>query len=91
MTLDALMTAEAILPCTRPSDAAEALVMMETISTPGTISRVTSQLTAPSTSLVTFPLSILRALICMVVRIVSKGSPSSNRIAVSLSIPGTNL
>ena len=84
MTLDALMTAEAALPSTKPSDAAEALVMMETISTPGAISRVTSQLTAPSTTLATFPFSTLRALICMAVRIVSNGSRHSNRIAIEI-------
>ena len=78
------MTAEAILPSAKPSDAAEAFVMMETISTPGAISRVTSQLTAPSTSLVTFPFSMLRALICMVGRIVSNGSRHSNRIAIEM-------
>jgi len=73
ITLDALMTAEAILPCDKPSDAAEAFVLMETISTPGAISRVTSQLTAPSTILVTFRFSKLRTLICMVGEIVSNG------------------
>jgi hypothetical protein len=59
------MTAEAVLPTTKPSDVAEALVMMDTISTPGAISKLTSQLTAPSVTLVTFPFSTLRALICM--------------------------
>src|SRR5215469_399497 len=63
ITLDALITAEATLPSAKPSDAAEAFVMMETISTPGAISRITSELTAPWTSLVTFPFSTLRALI----------------------------
>jgi hypothetical protein len=63
ITLDALMTAEAILPSAKPGDAAEAFVMMEIISTPGAISRVTSQLTSPSMSLVTFPFRTLRALI----------------------------
>ena len=60
------MTAEAILPSAKPSAATEAFVMMETISTPGAISKVTSQLTAPSTTFVTFPFSTLRALIFMV-------------------------
>jgi hypothetical protein len=72
------MTADAVLPSANPSDAAEAFVMMETISTPGAISRLTSQLTAPSTSLVTFPFRMLRALICIVGRIVSNGSRRSN-------------
>ena len=84
ITLEALMTAEAILPSAKPSDAAEAFVMIEIISTPGAISRVISQLTAPSTSLVTFPFSILRALICMVGRIVSNGSLHSNRIGIEI-------
>jgi len=57
------MTAEAILPSSKPSDTAETFVMMETISTLGAISKVTSQLTTPSTTLVTFPFSTLRALI----------------------------
>jgi hypothetical protein len=35
-------------------------VMIEIISTPGAISRVTSQFTAPSITLVTFPFSTLR-------------------------------
>ena len=39
--------------------------MMETISTPAAISKVTSELTAPSTSFVTFPFNTLRALIFM--------------------------
>jgi hypothetical protein len=63
ITLDALMIAEAVLPSARPREAAETFVMMETISTPGEISRVTSQLTAPSTSFVTFPFNTFRALI----------------------------
>ena len=78
------MTAEAILPSSKPSDAAEAFVMMETISTPGAISKVTSQLTAPWTSFVTFPLSTLRALIFVVDWIVSNGSRHSNRIAIEI-------
>src|SRR5215831_10763682 len=86
MTLDALMTAEATLPSVKPSDAAEAFVMMETISTPGAISRVTSQLTAPSTTLATFPFSTLRALIFTVGRIVSNGPWHSNRIAIEIEL-----
>jgi hypothetical protein len=84
MTLDALMTAEALLPSAKPSDATEAFVMMETISTPGAISRVTSQLTAPSTTLVTLPFSTFRALIFIVGRILSNGSRRSNRIAIEI-------
>ena len=80
------MTAEAILPSAKPSDAAEALVMMETISTPGAISRVTSQLTAPSTTFATFPFSTLRALIFILRRIVSSGSRHSNRIAIEIEL-----
>jgi len=58
--------------------------MMETISTPGAISKVTSQLTAPWTSFVTFPLSTLRALIFVVDWIVSNGSRHSNRIVIRM-------
>jgi len=58
--------------------------MMETISTPAAISKVTSELTAPSTSFVTFPFNTLRALIFMVGRIVSDGSRHSNRIAIRM-------
>ena len=74
------MTADAVLPSANPSDAAEAFVIIETISTPGAISTLTSQLTAPSTSLVTFPFNMLRALIFIMGRIVSNGSRRSNRI-----------
>jgi hypothetical protein len=79
------MTAEALLPSAKPSDATEAFVMMEMISTPGAISTVTSQLTAPSTTLVTLPLSTFRALIFIVGRILSNGSWRSNRIAIEIS------
>jgi hypothetical protein len=53
------------LPSARPSAATEPLVMMETTFTPGAISKVTSEFTAPYTSSVTFPFSTLRALILM--------------------------
>src|SRR5262249_28831366 len=72
------MTAKAVLPSAKPSDLVEAFVMMETISTPGAISKVTSQLTAPSTSFVTFPFSTLRALIFMAGRIVPNRSRHRN-------------
>src|SRR6516225_6797313 len=66
ITSDALMTAKAILPSANSSNVAEVLVMVPTISTPGAISRVTSQLTAPSTTLTTFPFSMLLSLLCTV-------------------------
>jgi hypothetical protein len=91
ITLDALMTAEAVLPSAKPSDAAEAFVMMETISTPGAISKVISQFTAPSTTLTTFPCSMLRALIFIVGRIVSNGQWHGNGIAIRNSPGQTNL
>src|SRR5215831_6823777 len=78
------MTADAVLPSANPSDATEDFVMMETISTPGAISKVTSELTAPSTTFVTFPFSTLRALIFMASRIVPNGSRYSNRIAIRM-------
>jgi hypothetical protein len=84
ITLDALMTAEAILPSCKPSYATEAFVMMEIISTPGAISRVTSQLTAPSTILVTFPFSTLRALIFIVAGFFQTSRRIANRIAIEI-------
>src|SRR5215469_12466974 len=85
ITLDALITAEATLPSAKPSDAAEALVMMETISTPGLISRVTSQLTAPSTTLVTLPFSTFRALIFIVAGLFQTSRRIANRIRIRLA------
>src|SRR5215211_6376215 len=51
-------------PSARPRRSAEARVMAETIGWPLT-STVTSAMTAPSSTLLTVPLSWLRALICM--------------------------
>jgi hypothetical protein len=42
MTLEALITPKALAPSTRLSDSAEVLVIVDTIWTPGAISRVTS-------------------------------------------------
>ena len=86
MTLDALMTAEAILPSDKPSDAAEAFVMMETISTPGAISRVTSQLTAPST-FGHFSFQYVAVAALHGGSIVLNGSRHSNRIAIDVIAP----
>jgi hypothetical protein len=62
MTLEALITAKASRPTASWRAWTEALVMIATTSTPGATSRVTSQLTAPSTILMIRPLRTFRAL-----------------------------
>jgi hypothetical protein len=61
MTSVALMNTVTGWPSARPRRSAEARVMAETICWPST-STVTSAMTAPSSTLVTVPLSWLRAL-----------------------------
>ena len=66
MTLEALITAKASLPSVKPRDCTDVLVIMETSSTPGATSRVTSEFTAHWTIFITLPLRIFRALIFII-------------------------
>lgn len=88
ITLEALITAQASLPTESPRDATEGLVMIDTISTPGAISSVTSQLTAPSTTRVTRPFRTLRALILIRIYQAKKRVPC-NRFLAELAVKVT--
>ena len=61
-----LTTASASLPTAKPNFSAEALVMTETTSIPGVISKIISSLTEPMLTALTVPFKAFLALIFMV-------------------------
>ena len=66
ITEEALITAKALTPTSRPRDSAEAVVMEETIFSPAAVSRVTSVETGPFLMETTLPSRQLRAEIFIV-------------------------